>query len=81
VALARVGTAVASVYAGTPADAAGISAGDRLIAVGSRKVRTAEQLHAAVARLSPGDRTTVTWTDIAGASHTRTLTLGTGPVE
>ena len=81
VALARAGTAVAGVYAGTPADAAGISAGDRLTAVGSRKVRTAEQLHAAVARLSPGDRTTVTWTDIAGASHTRTLTLGTGPVE
>ena len=71
VALARAGTAVAGVYAGTPADAAGICAGDRLTAVGSTKVRTADQLHGRGARLSPGDRTSHL-DRLAGASHTAT---------
>jgi S1-C subfamily serine protease len=81
VALGQTGTTVQGVYAGTPAAAAGLSAGDRIIAVGSTTVQSARALHAAVARLSPGNRVAVAWTDAAGVSHTRTVTLATGPVE
>jgi S1-C subfamily serine protease len=81
VALGENSTTVQGVYQGTPAAVAGLSAGDSISAVDSTKVETAKQLHAAVARLSPGDRVALTWTDTDGASHTKTVTLATGPVE
>jgi S1-C subfamily serine protease len=79
--LGQTGTTVQGVYEGTSAAKAGISAGDRITAVGGTRVRTATQLHDAIAEHSPGDQVSVTWTDTAGASHTATVTLGTGPVE
>jgi S1-C subfamily serine protease len=80
IALAHAGTTVQGVYEGTPAARTSIAAGDRITAVGSTKVRSATQLHDVVARHSPGDQVSITWTDPAGASHTETVTLGTGPV-
>jgi S1-C subfamily serine protease len=79
--LGQSGTTVQGVYDGTSAAKAGLSAGDRITAVGGTKVQTATQLHDAIATHSSGDRVSVTWTDTAGASHTATVTLGTGPVE
>lgn len=79
--LAETGTTVQGVYEGTPAAKAGISAGDRITAVGSTKVTTSAQLHTAIGKRSPGDQVSIAWTDPAGASHTATVTLGTGPVE
>jgi S1-C subfamily serine protease len=81
IALGQTGTIVQGVYQGTPAAGTGISAGDQITAVGATKVRSATQLHNAVAQRSPGDRVSITWVDTAGASHTETVTLGTGPVE
>jgi S1-C subfamily serine protease len=72
---------VEGVYQGTPAAAVGLGAGDRITAIDSTTVTTTAQVQAAVAHLSPGDRVGVTWTDSAGVSHTRTVTLATGPVE
>ena len=72
---------VAGVYEGTPAARAGIAAGDRITAVGSTKVTTSQQLQAAIAKLEPGDRVSISWTGVNGGSHTKTVTLGTGGVE
>lgn len=78
--LAETGTTVQGVYEGTSAAKAGISAGDRITAVGSTEVTTSAQLHTAIGKRSPGDRVSIAWTDPAGGSHTATVTLGTGPV-
>ena len=69
------------VFTGTPAARAGIEAGDEITVVGSTRVSTSTQLRAAVAALSPGDHTTVSWTGSDGTSHTATVTLLEGPVE
>ncbi|MCW2762832.1 MAG: serine protease [Marmoricola sp.] len=75
------GTTVQSAYAGTPADDAGIKAGDQITSVGGTRTTTTQQLRDAISSHSPGDRVSITWTDAAGASHTATVTLATGPVE
>ncbi len=72
--------AVVAVYDGTPAASAGISAGDRITAIGSVPVRSAAALRSAVTAHSPGDRVAVTWTDRAGAAHSAKVTLARGPV-
>jgi S1-C subfamily serine protease len=81
VGLAPTGTTVQGAFSGTGAARAGITAGDRITSVGGTRVRTAAQLHAAIARLSPGDRVGIGWTDADGTAHTATVTLGTGPVQ
>jgi S1-C subfamily serine protease len=43
-------------------------------------VARASQLHNLIAKLSPGDRVSITWADGSGSSHSATVTLGTGPV-
>ena len=73
-------TQLQGVYAGTPAAAAGLAAGDRITAVDGTTVRTSKQLRAAIASHSPGDGVRLTWTSPSGSSQTATLTLGTGPV-
>jgi S1-C subfamily serine protease len=80
VGLTQSGTTVQGAYPGTAAARAGIQAGDRITAVGSTKVTTSTQLHNLIAKLAPGDRVSLTWTDTSGSSHTSTVTLGTGPV-
>jgi S1-C subfamily serine protease len=81
VGLGDTGTTVAGVYEGTPAARAGLEAGDRITALGSTRVAGTEQLQAAVARYSPGDRVSVSWTSADGSTHTKTVTLATGAVE
>ena len=81
VGLSETSATVQGVYRGTPAAEAGLEAGDRITAVGPTKVSTTAQLQAAVAKLSPGDDVSITWTDSTGATQTRTVTLGTGAVE
>jgi len=78
--LTRSGTTVQGAYPGTAAAQAGIVAGDRITAVGSTRVTNAPQLHNVIAKLSPGDQVSISWTDTSGSSHTSTVTLGTGPV-
>jgi S1-C subfamily serine protease len=73
-------TRVGDAFPGTPAASAGIAAGDTVTALDGTPVHTAKALRAAVTSYSPGDRVTVTWTDVAGSSHTATLTLMDGPV-
>jgi S1-C subfamily serine protease len=81
VGLSDTGTTVVGVFDGGPAAHAGITAGDRITAVGSTQVSTSTELRSAIAALSPGDSVSISWTDTAGSSHEATVTLAKGAVE
>lgn len=71
---------VAGVESGGAAAAAGISAGDTITSLDHTTVSGYDDLTTLLKRFQPGDRVEIGWTDAAGASHTATVTLGTGPV-
>jgi S1-C subfamily serine protease len=73
------GAQVASVLPGGAAASAGLAGGDVITSVGGQAVTSANNLRDAIEPLHPGNQVTVTWTDQAGASHTATVTLGSGP--
>ena len=75
------GAAIAGVLSGGPAESAGIAAGDVVTAVGGTAVTSADGLSTALRSYSPGDRVTITWVDTAGATHSATVTLATGPAD
>ena len=73
------GVALSGTEAGTAAAKAGLAAGDVITAINGTTVTTGTQISEALIPLHPGDKLSVTYTDISGQSHTTTLTLGTGP--
>lgn len=73
------GATVGGVIDGTPADTAGLEAGDVVTAVDGTSLPDASSLSAALRTMKPGTSVTITYTDTAGASHTATVTLATGP--
>ena len=75
------GTTVSGVVRGSPAAAAGLRAGDTITAVGGAAIDRPDALSDALAGHRPQDRVAVAWTDTAGASHTATVTLATGPAD
>jgi S1-C subfamily serine protease len=80
VGLSGADTTVGDTFPGTPAARAGVTAGDRITALDGTPVHTAKALRRAVTTYSPGDRVTLTWTDLSGGTHDATLTLTNGPV-
>jgi S1-C subfamily serine protease len=70
---------VIGVVPGTPAARAGLGAGDVLVSVGGRPASSSSAVQETLGRLHPGDRTTVSWQDRAGAVHTATIVLAPGP--
>jgi len=78
---ATTGVPVVGVVTGSAAAAAGLQAGDTITSVGGTTVSSPTDLTAALADRSPGDRVSVSWTDGSGTSHTRTVTLGSGPAD
>ena len=72
------GVYVGQVVTGGPAAAAGIVGGDTITALGGHRVTSASSLVATKDLYHPGNRVSVTWVDINGASHTGTITLSTG---
>jgi S1-C subfamily serine protease len=70
---------VSTVIAGSPADKAGIVAGDTITGFNGSQVASAEDLTTLTHRHHPGDKVSITWTDQAGQSHEATVTLVTGP--
>ncbi|MDQ4067900.1 MAG: trypsin-like peptidase domain-containing protein, partial [Actinomycetota bacterium] len=72
------GAYVMSVGPGTPADVAGLRAGDVITAVGGERIRTSDELGTAVRKHRPGDRLDVTW-QRGGAERSATVTLGQTP--
>ena len=74
------GVPVGGVVSGSPAELAGIQAGDVVTGVGGHTVTSTAELHAALFPHHPGDTVTIAWTDPAGKNHTASVRLGTGPV-
>ncbi|WP_198042220.1 S1C family serine protease [Kitasatospora azatica] len=73
------GAPVAGVITGSPAAQAGLAEGDEITAVDGQAVDTPAALTTIMASHSVGSRVTVQWTDAAGASHSATVTLISGP--
>jgi S1-C subfamily serine protease len=64
---------------GTPADRAGIIAGDVITAVGKDKVSSPQQLTKVMLGFKPGDKVKVTWVDVHGTTHHTPLILIQAP--
>jgi S1-C subfamily serine protease len=73
------GVLVAGVESGTPAESAGIAAGDQIIAVAGTTVSSQSELTSALSAKHPGDTVTVTWVDQSNSQHQATIRLATGP--
>lgn len=71
------GLQVVSVAAGSPAADVGIAAGATLLAVDGTVVGDYATLADVLDALEPGDEVAVRWSDVAGATHRASLTLGT----
>lgn len=78
-AAATSGAVIAGVVDGSPADDAGLTAGDTVIGIDSTAVTTPGGLSSALAGHHPGDSVTVTWLDASGAQHSASVTLIEGP--
>jgi S1-C subfamily serine protease len=75
----RSGALIIGELCGTPADHAGIIAGDVIIAVGKDKVSSPTQLTRVMLSFKPGNRVQVTWVDVHGTTHRTPLTLIQAP--
>jgi S1-C subfamily serine protease len=73
------GALVWTVQAGSPADQAGITKLSVITKVGSSSIASTDALGKAIHAYKPGASVSVTWIDQGGASHTKSLTLTTGP--
>jgi S1-C subfamily serine protease len=67
------------VQAGSPAEQAGMSRLSVITAIGGTSVDSSLTLGNALHAYKPGANVAVSWIDQNGASHTKTLTLTTGP--
>jgi S1-C subfamily serine protease len=75
------GALVAGVVSGGPAASAGLVAGDVITAINGHTVSSPSAISALVLTKKPGAKITVAYVDQSGASHTATVTLGSGPAQ
>jgi S1-C subfamily serine protease len=73
------GAALAGVVAGSPADSAGLAAGDVITSLGGDAVTSPTELTSLLERYHPGDQVQLGWTDASGKQHRASLQLATGP--
>ncbi|MER7008319.1 trypsin-like peptidase domain-containing protein [Dactylosporangium sp. NPDC000555] len=73
------GVMVTGVIFGSPAERAGVGAGDIIRSVDGRPVGSARELTSVLDTHHPGDRVRITWTDQAGQAVAATVTLAVGP--
>jgi S1-C subfamily serine protease len=73
------GATVEAVTSGSPAQHAGIRAGDTITAIDGHPVTTSDSLGALVKAHAAGDQVTVTWTGSDGSPHSARITLAAGP--
>ncbi|WP_370111344.1 S1C family serine protease [Streptacidiphilus sp. MAP12-33] len=76
---AAAGATIVQVVSGSPAENAGLSAGDVITAVDGSAVTDPTGLTTLLDRHHPGDSITLGWTDAFGQSHSTSLQLGSGP--
>jgi S1-C subfamily serine protease len=67
------GALVSGVASGSPADNAGIKAGDVIVSVGGQSVTSTSDLQTAMNKYHPGDKAEVSWTDSSGSDHHATV--------
>ena len=79
IAPAGTGALVDGVLCGTPADQAGLFAGDVITSVGGQPVTSPRSLTALVGRCRPGSRVALAWVAPGGSLHTAVVTLAAGP--
>lgn len=70
------GVLVVGVQSGSPADAAGITAGSVITRIGGTSVDSSDSLGNAIKAHSPGERVSVSWISADGGSRSATVTLG-----
>ena len=73
------GVPVSGVQSGSPAEQAGIVAGDTITSINGAQVTSAASLRTAIRSHRVGDQITVGWTDSSGQSHSASLRLVAGP--
>jgi S1-C subfamily serine protease len=73
------GVVVATVVQRGPADRAGLVPGDVILALDGRTVTSTAAVGAVVLTEKPGARVPLAYADETGATHTVTVTLGSGP--
>jgi S1-C subfamily serine protease len=71
------GVTVQRVNAGSPAESAGIAAGDQITAVEGQQVTSSTQLTQLISGKHPGDAVRITWVTQSGDQHTATVRLAT----
>ena len=72
------GAKIDSVVSGSPADGAGLKAGDVITAIGGKQISSADDLTAAVNTYKPGDKATLS-VDRGGSTKSISVTFGTRP--
>jgi S1-C subfamily serine protease len=73
------GVEIAGAASGTPAAAAGLTAGDVITSVAGTSVGSGTSIQQVLEGYHPGDKISIGWTDTFGQSHTTTVTLASGP--
>ncbi len=73
------GVSIAQVVTSSPAQEAGLAAGDTIVSVNGNTVTSPTDLTNAIEPDHPGDKITLGWTDASGQSHTATIALTSGP--
>jgi S1-C subfamily serine protease len=76
---AGTGALVAGTLPGSPAEQAGLGAGDVITSAVGQRVTSPAGLQAALEQRHPGDSVTITWTDQTGQTHSASVNLTTGP--
>jgi S1-C subfamily serine protease len=74
------GAGVTRVVSGSPAENAGLSAGDMIVSVDGQPVDSATTLTTLLDAHHPGDRVNIGWTDRSGQSQSVAVALASGPV-
>lgn len=72
------GAAVVGVESGSPAEGAGLTAGDVITSVNGKSVDTAQALTAALSQAHPGDSVKIGWVNTDGTHHTASVKLTAG---
>jgi S1-C subfamily serine protease len=76
---ASTGATVEGVIAGSPADKAGLTAGDVITGVNGQSVSSAADLSSVLEADQPGTTVTLQWTDTSGQTRSASVTLASGP--
>ena len=73
------GALITDVASGTPASTAGLQAGESITSIDGTTISSSQDLTNVLKSHHPGSRVTVGYVDGNGASHSVSITLGTGP--